>query len=394
MNPSGDHPLFKALRGAKTGQLTLTTPDGAQRVFGNPATGVSASWKVHDIGVLAESIARGEIGFSESYIEGRWETDNLTDLLTFMLANNSALEKFFHGKPWYWLWLKLSHLLSPNSKRRSRKNVQVHYDLGNDFYALWLDESMTYSCGLFGGDKTLGLEDAQKAKYQRILQKLDAKPGDTILEIGCGWGGFAEMAARQGLSVVGITLSTEQAAFAKERMQKAGFEKQVEIRLQDYRETPGTFDHIVSIGMFEHVGKAYWPAYFEIIQRLLKPGGKAMVQTITLDDTLFEQLGNTTGFIEKYIFPGGMLPSKRRFRETALASHLDVNELFAFGKDYAITLQNWLDRFEAKLNDVKALGYDMRFIRIWRFYLSCCIASFVSERTDVMQVELLQKSSI
>jgi len=380
--------LFDAFEKVSNGHLTIVTPDKSRMDFGPSQSNLNANWKLHDWNVLSESLARGEIGFAETYIEQQWDSDDLAGLVTFMLLNSETLEQYFHGKPWYWLWLKLMHWMKPNSLSNSKRNVQVHYDLGNDFYALWLDSSMTYSCGLFEGNPNRTLEEAQAAKYERILSKLNAKPDAHILEIGCGWGGFAAAAARKGVRVTGITLSTQQADYARQKLAQEGLDTLASIDLRDYRQMVGKFDHIVSIGMFEHVGERYWPIYFSMIRNLLKPGGKAMVQTITLDDQLFEKLGNTTGFIEKYIFPGGMLPSKKRFRQEAEKAGLNCKEFFAFGKDYARTLNCWLERFEAKLPEVKALGYDERFIRIWKFYLSSCIASFASERTDVMQAEL------
>lgn len=382
------NPLFKALAAAPFGALTIVTPEGERRQFTGKSDGPQANWLVRDWSVIADAIAQGEIGFAESYMDSRWETDDLTALITYMLVNSDSLEKFFHGRPWYGIWMLLQSWFRRNSLRGSQRNIEKHYDLGNAFYQLWLDDSMTYSCGLFQDDPSRSLEAAQKAKYQRILSKTGAKAGDHLLEIGCGWGGFAEIAAGAGVRVTGVTLSHQQAAYARERMARQGLGSLVSIELKDYRHVVGQFDHIVSIGMFEHVGKQYWPEYFRTIKQRLKPGGTAMVQTITLDDRLFVELGNTTGFIEKYIFPGGMLPSKTRFRAEADAAGLKCNELFAFGLDYARTLSEWSLRFEAHIDQVRALGYDERFIRMWRFYLSCCIASFVSKRTDVMQAEL------
>jgi cyclopropane-fatty-acyl-phospholipid synthase len=380
--------LFKALKQVEFGRLTIITPEGERREFIGTSNGPAAHWSLYDQNALSEVVARGEIGFAESYIEKRWNSDDLAQLITFFLLNSPALERYFHGKPLHSLRLLLSYWLSLNSLSGSRRNIKQHYDLGNDFYALWLDDSMTYSCALFEADADRSLEDAQHAKYRRILNKLQAKPGDHILEIGCGWGGFAEAAARKGLRVTAITLSAAQADYARERLRRQGLDKLVVVEVKDYRKMEGRYDHIVSIGMFEHVGRRYWPAYFRTIRKLLSPGGKAMVQSITLDDNLFERLGNTTGFIEKYIFPGGFLPSKRRFREAVAKAGLTLNELYPFGQDYARTLACWSERFESQLEKVKAMGYDEQFIRMWRFYLASCIAAFTSNRTDVMQVEL------
>jgi cyclopropane-fatty-acyl-phospholipid synthase len=265
-----------------------------------------------------------------------------------------------------------------------------HYDLGNAFYSLWLDESMTYSGALFAGDENRTLEEAQQAKYNRILSKLKAAPGSHILEIGCGWGGFAEAAAKQGYRVTAVTISPEQAEFARQRMIEQGLNHLVTIVLKDYREMEGAFDFIVSIGMFEHVGQEYWPAYFKTVHDRLKPGGKAVIQSITLDDAIFERSHGVTGFIEHYIFPGGLLPSRSRFKEAAEKAGLECKEQFAFGMDYARTLREWRRRFEAHLPQVRALGFDETFIRLWRFYLSICIGSFESKRSSLMQAELVR----
>jgi cyclopropane-fatty-acyl-phospholipid synthase len=380
--------LFQAFEKIEFGRLIVTTPEGEQREFIGSSAGPSARWSIYDQHVLAEVVARGEIGFAESYIQKRWDSRELTQLITLLLLNSPVLEHYFHGKLLHFLGLQLKYRLTRNSLAGSQRNIKRHYDLGNDFYSLWLDNSMTYSCALFEGDASRSLEEAQQAKYQRILSKLSAKPGDHILEIGCGWGGFAEAAARQGLRVTAITLSAKQAEYASERLKRCKLDTLVKVVLKDYRKVDGQFDHIVSIGMFEHVGHRYWPVYFRAIKRLLKPGGKAMIQTITLDDDLFEKLGSTTGFIEKYIFPGGFLPSKRRFRQAAGKAGLNLHEIYAFGGDYARTLTCWLNRFESQLKEVKALGYDETFIRMWRFYLASCIASFASRRSDVMQAEI------
>lgn len=380
--------FLQALETIEYGKLTLITPDGNRMVFAGTAQGPVADWQIYDWRVFDDFIARGEFGFADTYIDGRWTSRSLEALITFGLMNTDRLEQFFHGRPFYALWLRLKYMLLNNSVRGSRRNVVAHYDLGNNFYKLWLDKGMTYSCGLFEGDNSRTLEDAQQAKYDRILRKLDAKPGQHILEIGCGWGGFAEAAAKQGVYVTAITLASTQAAYARARFERLSLDHLASVELVDYRKIDGIFDHIVSIGMFEHVGERYWPVYFDTIRKCLKPGGKAMVQTITLDDEIFEKLGHLTGVIEYYIFPGGMLPSRNRFLEHAKAAGLHCRETYAFGQDYAITLAHWLKQFEAQLPAVRQLGYDERFIRLWRFYLASCIASFKSRRTSVMQAEL------
>lgn len=382
------HPFLNALQHAEFGQLTLVTPEGHKREFKGTSDGPSAQLKLYDWKVLDELMSRGEMGFAETYIQGLWGSSNLADLLTYGLINAPSLEKFFHGNPLYAFVSRIRVWMQANTLTGSRRNIMAHYDLGNDFYKLWLDRGMTYSCALFEGDINRSLEEAQAAKYNRILGKLNAKPGEHILEIGCGWGGFAEAAAQQGLRVTTVTLSEEQMVYTGERLRIAGLAAGVSVMLADYREVSGQFDHIVSIGMFEHVGERFWPIYFETIKKRLKPGGKAMVQTITLDDVMFEKLHGTTGFVEQVIFPGGMLPSPKRFREEATRAGLVCHEMFAFGDDYKRTLEHWLSRFNAHKDEILALGYDESFLRLWRFYLCSCIAAMASKRTSVMQAEL------
>ena len=369
--------------------MTVITPEGNGLEFAGPEKGPQAFLRLYDWKVLDDLVGRGEMGLAEAYIDGRWDSPDLPALLTFGLANSESLEKFFHGKPWYALWSRLRYFLHSNSLWGSKRNVMAHYDLGNDFYSLWLDRGMTYSCALFEGEENRSLEAAQAAKYRRILEKLSASPGDHILEIGCGWGGFAEEAARYGLKVTGVTLSPEQASYARERLYCSGLHRLASIQLADYREVTGKFDHIVSIGMFEHVGEQYWPVYFDTIRQRLRPGGHAVVQSITLDDYLFETLHGYSGFIEQVIFPGGMLPSKSRFHKEAARAGLSCPEMYGFGQDYVRTLGHWLSRFEARKAEVRKKGDDEAFVRLWRFYLSSCIASFASHPPDVMQAELV-----
>ncbi len=389
-NRSDNHPLLKAFAQTEFGQLLLKSPEGDTHDFNGRNNGPEAHLILNDWQALDALVARGEIGFAEAYMDGLWDSDDLPTLLAFGLANADALGKYFYGKPLYALWVRAKSLLRVNSINGSRRNIKEHYDLGNEFYALWLDESMTYSSALFGSS-SLTLEDAQSAKYQRILDKLDTRPGDHILEIGCGWGGFAEVATRQGVQVTGVTISEEQKAFADARMHHAGLNHLSNIKLTDYRQVEGQFDHIVSIGMFEHVGEKYWPAYFDTIKSRLKPGGKAMVQTITIDEEVFENTRGKYGFIETYIFPGGLLPSKKLFLQAAKEAGLHCREIFAFGQDYALTLTHWLERFDECEKEVRALGYSDTFIRMWRLYFASCIAAFTTGRTDVIQVEIIHQ---
>lgn len=380
--------LLEALNNIRYGTLTLTLPDSTSLVFEGVAPGEAAHLELRDWRALDEIFTRGQMGFADAYINGLLNTDDLPGLITFIFRNEAAIETYFNGRPWYGIWLKARNALHANTKGGSRRNVAAHYDVGNAFFELWLDRSMTYSCGLFEGDPTRSLEAAQAAKYRRILSKLDARPGQHILEIGCGWGGFAEAAAREGLNVKAITLSKSQADYARKRIERAGLQNRVTVEITDYREVEGQFDHIVSIGMFEHVGEAYWPGYFQTIKRHLKPDGKAMIQTIITTPKHFDDASHHPGFIETYIFPGGRLPAPEIFRDGAEKAGLVCREMFTFGQDYKRTLEVWLDRFEANLGAIRAQGYNEPFIRLWRLYFSACIAAFATERTSVMQVEL------
>lgn len=343
-------------------------------------------WNIHDDDVFSEVLAAGDIGLGESWMRGGWGTDDLTGLLTFLARNRDALGKAVYGHPLRLLGHRLWHRFRVNTRAGSRRNIAAHYDLGNDFYRLWLDESMSYSAALFGDAPQMDLAAAQRMKYLRILDRLDPRPGDRILEIGCGWGGFAEVAAQDyGCRVEGITLSSAQLAFARQRAEQGGWSGQAEFRYQDYRDVQGQYDHIVSVEMFEAVGERFWPGYFRGLRRLLKPGGRAVVQTITIADDLFRRYRRGTDFIQRYIFPGGMLPSPARFESLARKQGLAVDESFAFGMDYARTLNHWHRRFNARLDGVKQLGFDDHFIRMWQFYLAYCEAGFLAGSTDVRQ---------
>jgi cyclopropane-fatty-acyl-phospholipid synthase len=264
----------------------------------------------------------------------------------------------------------------------------AHYDLGNAFYRLWLDPTMTYSAALFGGDTTRSLADAQHAKYARVLGELAATPGAHLLELGCGWGGFAETAARAGYSITGVSLSDAQTVYARDRVARAGLAARADLRLQDYRDVRERYDGVASIEMFEAVGERYWPAFFRTVRQALKPGARACIQTITIADERFERYRRTSDFIQQYIFPGGMLCSPSRFVAEAGAAGLEVDAIHRFGHDYAETLKRWLAAFDANVEAIRAQGFDDRFVRCWRFYLAYCAAGFASETTDVVQYTL------
>ncbi len=375
--------FFKMLNNLEYGQLELTTPDGKIHLFKGRKKGVSSKFKLFEWDVIKNLSTKGDIGLAEDYRDGRWETDNLTNLFKFSLQNYSPLKQYIQGNGIFKIISKLSYLTKRNTVKGSKNNIHAHYDLGNDFYDLWLDSTMSYSSALFINNNE-DLAIAQNDKYDRILNRLGNDPKQ-ILEIGCGWGGFAERAVQtKDHKVKGITLSTEQLDFSKAKLPA----DKTEIILEDYRHTKGTFDAIVSIEMFEAVGEKYWPVYFKRIAELLKKDGKAVIQTITINDDGFEEYRKSGDMIRSFIFPGGMLPSKSRFYSEAEKAGLKVTNSFSFGQDYAKTLDIWLGKFDDNLDAIKKMGFDDNFIRLWRLYLASCSASFTTEHTDVMQVEL------
>ncbi len=333
----------------------------------------------------------GDIGFAESYIAGDWTTPDLAALLTLFTTHRDDVEAIVYGTWWGSLLYRARHFLRRNSRLGSKKNVHAHYDLGNDFYRLWLDPTMNYSSAWFEGDGARDLARAQQAKVRRALTACGLRPGDRLLEIGCGWGALAELAAREfGAEVTGVTLSTEQLAWAQRRLSEAGVSG--ELRLQDYRDiADAPFDAIASIEMFEAVGRRYWPAFFATVAARLKAGGTACIQSITIRDDLFERYLRSTDFIQQYIFPGGLLPSRSAFRAAAEAAGFEVTDEFVFGADYAETLRRWRERFLAEENAVRALGFDTRFVRIWEFYLAYCEAAFTTGNTSVVQFTLRRR---
>jgi len=377
--------LLRMLSRVEHGTLKLECPDGKLLKFGNEDPTVTLSLKSWEPFLAA--IRSGDIGFAESYLQGEWQTDNLAKLIELFIHNRNALESAIYGSWWGSLLYRLKHLFNRNSRAGSRRNIHAHYDIGNSFYTLWLDPSMTYSSALFA-QPDFTLQQAQHAKYERIFSEINVGAGSQVLEIGCGWGGFAELAAKKGAHVTGLTLSTEQLDFAQKRLQYAGVSEKTELRLQDYRDTEGEFDGIASIEMFEAVGEEYWESYFACIAKNLKTGGRACVQTITIADDLFERYRKGTDFIQQYIFPGGMLPSPSIFRAHALRHGLSVVNELAFGIDYARTLSLWDLAFEKALPAIQAQGFDERFIRTWKFYLAYCEAGFRARSIDLFQFTL------
>lgn len=377
--------VLKKLDTLSSGQLTLVTPDGKSRTFGGKSDGEIATLHIEDWSVIPNIVTKGDVGFAEDYRQGKWQTDDLVALTTLGLVNRSALDSVIAGSKVARMLTALSYMFKLNTLRGSRKNIHAHYDLGNDFYKLWLDPTMTYSSGIYNTDSD-DLITAQHNKYDRILNQMQTHCG-AVLEIGCGWGGFTERAIRCGdYNIKGITLSTEQLAYANKRLSDCN---NAQMALEDYRLQQGKFDHIVSIEMFEAVGERFWQTYFNKISSLLRKNGRAVIQTITINDNDFARYRRGGDFIRSYIFPGGMLPSPRIFTQQAKHAELKCEDSFTFGQDYARTLQAWLDTFDNKIDSVKALGFDDGFIRLWRLYLSGCIAGFKTGRTDVMQVALV-----
>jgi cyclopropane-fatty-acyl-phospholipid synthase len=387
--PIAARPLLLALQRISHGTLTLIDPQGQSQHYQGQNGKLHATLQIHDWQALGRISRSGDIGLAEAYRDGQIDSPDWAALICLAIANEDALEQAIHGS---WLgtlayWLR--HLARANTRTGSRRNIHAHYDLGNAFYRLWLDGSMSYSSALFDGDQSRSLEDAQTAKYERILARLNPAPGASILEIGCGWGGFAEYAIRtRGVHITGVTLSTEQLAYAQARLKAAGIERMASLSLTDYRDVGGSFDHIVSIEMLEAVGERWWPSYFASLRERLKPGGSAMVQVITIADEYFARYRKGTDFIQQYIFPGGMLPSPGALKHEIGRAGLSLVDDYRFGADYAETLRRWQTLFEAKLPEIHTQGFDVAFIRLWRFYYAYCIAGFDTERTNVCQLEI------
>jgi cyclopropane-fatty-acyl-phospholipid synthase len=379
------HFVLKALDRLTIGHLTLHLPDGKVRRFGDPAASRDAVLEIRDWRFFRRVLLDGDIGFAEAYMEGYCDSPDLPRLISLLAENQNALGTITHSNLLHNVALKLMHRWRQNSRQGSRRNIHAHYDLGNRFYGLWLDPTMSYSSALYQGEVSQSLEAAQNAKYERVLTQLGAKQGDSILEIGCGWGGFAEVAARRGMRVTGITISKEQLDYARARLERAGLADRVDLQFRDYRDIVGQYDHIVSIEMIEAVGERYWPDYFAALKRHVAPGGSALVQAIVIADDFFEGYRNRPDFIQTYIFPGGMLLSPQGMREQCRKAGLKIAELYSFGLDYAHTLETWLGRFDAVADQVGRLGFDERFRRMWRYYLAYCAAGFSTRRTDVLQ---------
>lgn len=366
-----------------TGHLTLITPTLEKLNFGDPCSELQAVMIILDWRACGRIISAGDIGFAEAYRRGWIDSPHLTSLLQIAIRNESAMKRAIDGGCLSTLWYSVLHRLRPNTKSGSRRNIFKHYDVGNEFYRRWLDPSWTYSSAWFAGDFSQSLENAQNAKYQRIIERLDLKPGMRILEIGCGWGGFAIHAATLGIQVHGITVSPAQLRLAAERVREHGFNHLVTLELRDYRDLDAKYDAIVSIEMFEAVGEKFWPSYFEALRNHLVPGGKALIQSIVINENSFKRYRAVSDFIREYVFPGGMLPSQSKFIESAGKFGLKTREICAFGQDYAETLRRWRHQFEEQLQEIRLQDFDEKFIKTWRLYLTYCEAGFKEDRTDV-----------
>lgn len=382
-----DH-VFQVARTLNKGRLDFLLPDGRRFRAEGKKPGPVAELHIHDNDVFARLLREGDLGFAESYLEGGWSTPDLQAFMDLVHDDNESIYDGFPGLGFVRALERLRHWMNSNSRRQAKKNIAYHYDLGNEFYQLWLDGSMTYSSALFRSGQE-SLEAAQRAKYASMVDRIGAQPGDHLLEIGCGWGGFAEYAAgERGLKVTGLTISQAQHDFAVERIRRAGLSDLVDIRLQDYRDEKGHYDGIASIEMFEAVGEKYWPVYFKTVRDRLKPGKKATLQIIVLQEKRFEMYRKGVDFIQKYIFPGGMLPSPTALRNEVVRAGLGMVGSLEFGESYSQTLRRWHENFNARWEDVARLGFDDRFRRMWSFYLTSCAGAFHYGKCDVTQITI------
>ncbi|MCF3594657.1 cyclopropane-fatty-acyl-phospholipid synthase family protein [Rhodobacteraceae bacterium LMO-12] len=378
--------VFETATRMRVGRLDFVLPDGRRFRAEGKTAGPVAELHLHSMDVFSRLIREGELGFCDAYLEEQWSTPDLQAFLDLLNSGNDELYRGFPGQSLVRAFERLRHWMNSNTKEQARENISYHYDLGNEFYALWLDDTMTYSSALFETGQE-SLEAAQRAKYAAMVDQLGLRPGDHVLEIGCGWGGFAEYAAKErGLRVTGLTISEEQLKYGRERIEKAGISDLVELKMQDYRDETGRYDGIVSIEMFEAVGEKYWPVYFNRVRDCLKPEARAVLQIITIHEKRFEVYRKGVDFIQKYIFPGGMLPSKTALQAEIVKAGMTVEAMRAFGESYSQTLRRWHEEFNGKWDEVSALGFDERFRRMWNFYLTSCAAAFHGGNCDVVQI--------
>ncbi len=384
--------VYAAACDMNKGRLDFVLPDGRRFRAEGRNPGPVAELHIHNPDIFARLIREGDLGFCEAYVDEWWSSPDLMAFLDLVHADNDDLYDGFPGMALVRAYEKLRFWLQRNSKRQAKKNIAHHYDLGNDFYGLWLDDTMTYSSALFETGQE-SLEAAQIAKYASLVDRMGVRPGDHILEIGCGWGGFAEYAAKErGLKVTCLTISEEQFKYAQDRIDKAGLSDRVTFKLQDYRDETGQYDGIASIEMFEAVGEKYWPTYFETVRARLKPGRQASLQIITVQHRRWEVYRKGVDFIQKYIFPGGMLPSPVVLREQVEKAGLHVVGSVEFGESYSITLRRWHEVFNERWDQIARLGFDTRFQRMWNFYLASCAATFHFGNCDVTQITITRPS--
>jgi len=374
--------FLEMMSNIRKGSVTIVTPEEKFLKYTGIEEGEHVSIRINEWKFCEDIFMKGDIGLGESYISGYWDCGNINNLIKFGIENYNELERVIKGSLLKILFFRIKHFLNRNSRKGSLKNVHAHYDIGNEFYQLWLDSSMTYSSAIFNSTDE-ELLSAQENKYERILKKLKLKNGDHILEVGCGWGGFMEYAARNGFKVTGVTISKEQYEFAKKRLSKYG--NLAKVKLQDYRDIDGKYNHIVSIEMFEALGEKYWKKYFKMLFSILKPGGKLIIQSITINNNDFFSYRKCSDFIQQYIFPGGMLPSPKIFKDVAVKQGFIYRGDLEFGRDYGITLKRWEENFSSVLSRVKKLGFDDKFIRTWRFYLKYCQGGFEANKISVFQ---------
>jgi cyclopropane-fatty-acyl-phospholipid synthase len=378
---------FAAASRLAVGRMDFVLPDGRRFRVEGAAPGLAAEVHVHNADLFARLVREGDLGFCDAYLDGWWSTPDLQTFLDLIqLPANNPVQDSYPGLALVRAYERMRFWLQSNSKRQAKKNIQYHYDLGNDFYRVWLDETMTYSSAIFENPQE-SLETAQRRKYASMVDQIGAAPGEHVLEIGCGWGGFAEYAARErGLRVTGLTISQAQHDYAVERIARAGLSDRVEIRLQDYRDERGSYDGIASIEMFEAVGELYWPVYFDTLRERLKPGRNATLQIITIADERWPIYRRGVDFIQKYIFPGGMLPAPSVLRGEVERAGLRVKGSIEFGESYSLTLRRWHETFTERWGEVKRLGFDERFKRMWDFYLASCAGAFQGGNCNVTQI--------
>ena len=379
--------------GLLEGGIDATLPDGSNRVLGGRKPGPMPVVRLHSWRAIVRLVSSGSVGWYKAWALGEWSSPDPVPLFDLFMRNGESLGEVARAKGVWRSVNRAAHLLRRNSKSRARTNIAFHYDLGNDFYRAWLDRSMTYSSALFSGRPQESLEEAQSNKIHALLGRLDLKPGQRLLEIGCGWGSLAEIAARDyGVEVVGLTLSSEQKSWADARMARAGLSGKVSIRLLDYREVQGRFDSVASVEMVEAVGQDYWPSYLQAIARVLQPGGRAAIQLISIREPLFDAYAASADFIQAYVFPGGMLISEPRFQAVADLAGLEWRDRTGFGLHYAETLKRWRERYEEAVEEGRLpAGFDDRFHDLWSYYLMYCEGGFRGGGIDVAQVTLVKR---